>query len=390
MGRPGRRRWLRRVGIVLGSLVLLVIAAYGWAWASLDRSTVARAMVWLDADVDDRSRFPSRSIPAGRDASPLPGGTEIDIETDGAPDFDAFLRANDTLAFVVVHEDELVYERYFGGSDRQTPQTSFSVAKSVLSTLVGIAIDEGLIESVDDPVTVYLPELTERDRRFERITLRDLLAMSSGLRYEEPAIPVPWGDDVVTYYGVDLRDVGLNGSDIEGAPGVEWHYNNYNPLLLGMVLERVTGTTVSDYLATQLWQPLGAESDASWSIDSTRSGFEKMESGFNATAVDYARFGLLYLHGGEWNRTRIVSRDWVREASAADTSGDPAPHYQYYWWIDTERPGRFYGLGNLGQYVYVARDADAVIVRLGRDWGVENDAWLDSFREIADRLPSRG
>jgi CubicO group peptidase (beta-lactamase class C family) len=213
--------------------------------------------------------------------------------------------------------------------------------------------------------------------------------MSSGLRYEEPAIPVPWGDDVATYYGVDLRDVGLNGSRIERPPGEEWHYNNYNPLLLGMVLERATGMSVSDYVATRLWQPLGAQSDATWSLDSERSGFEKMESGFNATPLDYARFGLLYLHGGEWNGTQIVAQDWVETATAADTSQDPAGHYQYFWWIDTERPDRFYALGNLGQYVYVAPDADTVIVHSGREWGVDNDTWLATFRAIADGLSDR-
>ena len=167
-----------------------------------------------------------------------------------------------------------------------------------------------------------------------------------------------------------------------------WHYNNYNPLLLGMVLERATGMTVSEYMATRLWEPLGAEADATWSLDSKRSGFEKMESGVNAAPVDYARFGLLFLHDGEWNGTRIVSDGWVQAATAADTSADPAGDYQYFWWVDLERPGRFYGLGNLGQYLYVAPDADTVIVRNGSDWAIDNGTWLATFREIADQLAS--
>ena len=114
----------------------------------------------------------------------------------------------------------------------------------------------------------------------------------------------------------------LERTEIERAPGREWQYNNYNPLLLGLVLERVTGMSVSDYMARQLWQPLGAAGDASWSLDSVRSGFEKMESGLNATALDYARFGLLFLHGGRWNGERIVSRGWVRAAIAARTVTD--------------------------------------------------------------------
>ena len=374
------------------ALLSVVLAVYGWAWASVDRSSIARAMWWIEADVDDQQRFPARPIPAGDDPSPLPTGVALDLSPPqgttpvGDADFDAFLRGTGTLGFLVVHEDRLVYERYFQGSDRESLQTSFSVAKSFLSTLVGISIDEGLIGSVSDPVTDYVPELAKRDPRFEQITLHDLLTMSSGIRYEEHSLPLPWGDDINTYYGTDLRDLAVNATEIERPPGQEWLYNNYNPLLLGLVLERATGMSVSEYMSSRLWQPLGAERDATWSLDSEDSEFEKMESGLNAAPVDYARFGLLFLHRGEWNGRRIVPEDWIRTATAADGTTDPAEDYQYFWWIDRERPGRFYALGNFGQYLYVAPDADAVIVRNGRDWGMNNDTWLATFRDIADRL----
>jgi CubicO group peptidase (beta-lactamase class C family) len=379
-------------------VVFLVLALYAWAWISLDRSSIARAIWWREADVGDQFRFPARTIRAGDDVSPVPAGVEIALPvppsgTGAGPEaFDGFLRETDTRSFLIVDDDELVYERYLGGADREARQTSFSVAKSFVSTLVGIAIDEGLIASVDDPVTNYVPELAERDPRFGRISLRHLLTMTSGIRYEEQSLPLPWGDDVNTYYGTDLRDLALSKTEIEGPPGGGWLYNNYNPLLLGLVLERATGMSVSEYMATRLWQPLGAEADATWSLDSEDSGFEKMESGLNATPLDYARFGLLFQHDGEWNDTRIVSKDWVREATTADTSDAPAGNYyvadtyQYFWWIDPVRPGRFYALGNFGQYVYVAPDAGTVIVRNGADWGIDNDTWLGLFRGIADRL----
>jgi CubicO group peptidase (beta-lactamase class C family) len=397
-GRPPTRRrprWLRRslitVASIVATVVLSVLAVYAWAWSSTDTSSIARAMIWMGADVGDQFRFPARPIPAAQEPSPLPTGKALDLAAPAGAggDFDGFLRRTDTLAFLIVHHDRLVYERYLGASERPTLQTSFSVAKSFLSTLVGIAIDEGAIGGVDDPVTDYVPELLERDQRFERITLRNLLSMSSGLRYIEQSSPiVPWGDDIDTYYGTDLRDLALTASQIEGPPGRVWLYNNYNPLLIGLVLERATGTSVSEFMSTRLWHPLGAEFDATWSLDSVASGFEKMESGLNVAPVDYARFGLLLLYGGEWNGNRIVSEDWVRTATAADATRDPAGFYQYFWWIDSERPERFYALGNFGQYVYVAPDADAVIVRSGRDWGVDNDDWLATFRDIADRLAS--
>jgi CubicO group peptidase (beta-lactamase class C family) len=386
-----RRRWLRRLATGAAALVVAVLVLYGWAWLSLDRSSIARAILWMDSDVDDQHRFQARLIRAGDAATPLPAADEMFVPVvpgdvaGGDGSFDDLLRDTDTHAFLVAHLDRVVYERFLAPSDRETLETSFSVAKSFLSTLVGMAIDEGLIGSVEDPVTDYLPELTARDPRFERITLSHLLSMSSGLRYGEQGLPLPWGDDIETYYGADLRDIALTETEVERPPGQEWLYNNYNPLLLGMVLERATGMSVSDYMATRLWQPLGAERDATWSLDSERSGFEKMESGVNATAVDYARFGLLFLHNGVWSDTRIVSEEWVRAATT------PYLHsYGYFWWVDAERPGRFYALGKYGQYIYVAPDADTVVVRLGRDWGVDNDTWLAIFRDIAHQLTQGG
>jgi CubicO group peptidase (beta-lactamase class C family) len=372
--------------------VVMVLGVFGWAWLSTDRSTIARAVLWMEADVGDQHRFPARPIRAGEAARSLPAGSEAelvapDLDADGrTADLDDLLRETDTLAFVVAHEDRLVYERYFGGSDRGTLQTSFSVAKSFVSTLVGIAIEEGLVGGVDDPVTDYLPELAARDARFKRITLRHLLTMASGIRYSEPDLPWPWSDDTDTYYGVDLREVALERSQVEQPPGQEWHYNNYHPLLLGLVLERATGTSVSNYMATRLWQALGAGSDASWNLDSERSGFEKLESGLNATAVDYARFGLLFLHGGRWKGKRVVSEEWVRAATAAQTTTDYDNAYGYFWWVDAKRPGNFYAFGNYGQYIYVAPGANVVIVRSGRDRGVDNHTWLDIFRAVTDQL----
>jgi CubicO group peptidase (beta-lactamase class C family) len=385
------RRWLLVAGGVLGLLIAAVLGLYGWAWSSTDDSTLARALIWRESDVGDQHRFPARPIPAGTRASLLPVGSEPDLVLSGeSSELDTFLGETDTLAFVVVHGDRLVLERYFGDSTRASLQTSFSAAKSFVSTLVGIAIDEGLIGSIEDPVTDYLPELAARDPDFRKITLRHLLTMSSGIRYREGGFP-SLGDDTYTYYGVDLRDVALNRTRIEQPPGLAWQYNNYHPLLLGLVLERATGTSVSDFMATRLWQPLGAEAAASWNLDSERSGFEKLESGVNATAVDFARFGLLFLHDGEWNGRRIVSRDWVRAATRADTTAGPASYfgYGYFWWIDMERPGRFYAMGKYGQYIYVAPDANAVVVRLGRDWGVDNTTWLAIFRDITDQLERR-
>jgi CubicO group peptidase (beta-lactamase class C family) len=205
------------------------------------------------------------------------------------------LERTSTAAFLVVQGGVLRYEGYFNGARPEDLRTSFSVAKPVVATLIGLAIEDGLIGSIYDPIVDYVPELVDRDPRFSDITIRHLLTMSSGLRYVERWWP--WSDNVQTYYGTDLRNTGMSAR-VEQPPGETFLYNNYNLLLEGLVLERATGQSVSDYLSQRLWHPMGAEADASWSLDSTWSGFEKMESGLNAIARDYARFGLLFANDG--------------------------------------------------------------------------------------------
>jgi CubicO group peptidase (beta-lactamase class C family) len=383
---PRRRRWL---AVPLGVLLVLGLL-YASAHLLTGRYAWARAVAWTESDIGDQHRFPARTIEAGPDVSPLPTGPEPAVLS--APvnlggvgrDLDSFLEATGTRAFLVVHHDRLVYEKYFQGADEEDLQTSFSAAKSFVSTLVGIAVDQGLLE-VTDPITAYLPELEERDERFADITVRDLLTMSSGLHYVEDGLP--WSDDALTYYGTDLRELALTHTHVEEPAGETWRYDNYHPLLLGLILERVTGTSVSDFMATNLWKPLGAEADATWSLDSEASGFEKMESGLNARPRDFARFGLMMLHDGQWNGRRILSGDWVAEAAAASRESDPAEFYQYLWWVgppEDDGEASFYAHGKYGQLVGVFPAQDMVVVRLGStDGGVDWQAWL---RGLAARV----
>ena len=157
---------------------------------------------------------------------------------------------------------------------------------------------------------------------------------------------------------------------------------------MGLVLERATERPLPAYLSEVLWTPLEAEDDASWSIDGDASGFAKMESGFNARPMDYARFGYLYAHEGRVGDRQIVPRDWVSEATAADTGTDPAEHYQYWWWIDTDHPGRFLARGNKGQFVYVDPATDVVVVRTGVEFGM--DDWPRVLADVVDRVNAAG
>jgi CubicO group peptidase (beta-lactamase class C family) len=312
-------------------------------------------------------------------------------DTNNGESLEEYLDASGTTAFLVIHDDRLLYERYFDGYDESSIHTSFSMAKSFASALVGIAIDEGHINSVNEPITNYIPELLEKDERFESITIRHLLTMSSGIKYEEGGdLPrSEEADDTKTYYATDLRKLALENSRIEGKPGEYFEYNNYNPLLVGMILERATGMSVSRYLQQKLWKPMGMEADGSWSLDSTKNGFEKMESGVNARARDFARFGMLFAEEGNWEGRQLISRGWVEESTRSDTSTDPSQDYQYFWWVNTPEGEtcHFSARGKYGQYIYVAPEKDLVIVRLGKEEGEQGyDYWIYLFEELATKL----
>lgn len=360
----------RRVIRILVTLPLALVALAGgfylWALSATDTSLVARGIVWGDADADDWRRFPSRTIQAGPDVVEFQATDQdwtLELTFDNIP-FETYLEQTETTAFIILRGDELLYEGYFNGGSRETRQASLSVTKSFVSTLVGIALEEGLIGSLDDPITTYLPELYEQDPRFAAITIRHLLTMSSGIRFDRDESD-PFSDDFVTYYSPDLRSLALESPILE-EPGLQFRYNDYNPLLIGLLLERVSGMSVSEYMETRLWQPMGAEGDATWDLDSEASGFEKMTVGINARAIDFARFGWLFLHDGRNGDQQVIPAAWAAEATRMDTTTDPAAYYQYFWWVDVERQA-YYAEGNFCQMIYIYPRADLVIVRNGTD-----------------------
>ena len=265
--------------------------------------------------------------------------------------------------------------------------------------MIGIAIEDGYISSVDDPITDYIPELLERDPAFGDITIRNLLMMSSGIRYKE--FPFVNGDDAKTYYYPDLQQLALEDTSIVGEPNEKFLYNNYHPLLLGMIIERATGSSVANYLQEKIWKPIGAEYPASWSLD--EHGFEKMESGINARAIDFAKFGRLFLHNGSRDGVQVVPVGWVIEATQADTStdyenyypdsfifADGKGYYKYMWWgiQRDENTYDFMALGNHGQFIYISPSKDLIIVRFGESYGEFGGAqgWIDIFIDFADGL----
>jgi CubicO group peptidase (beta-lactamase class C family) len=378
--------------LVIVFIVILIIAAAGYLWAYLSTgsSLTARGIMWGDAKADDWKRYPSRTIPAAE--SPVyfqRAETDIfdDFPIDERP-LAQFLEATSTTAFIVLHDNELLYEGYFNDSSHEDLQPSLSAAKSFASTLVGIAIEEGFINNLDDPLTDYVPELLDRDPRFAAITIRNLLNMRSGLRFEsDPSNP--YSDDFITYASPDLRTAALQ-SEIVESPGERFHYNDYNPLLVGMILERATGMTIADYMATRLWGPMGAEADGSWDLDSEKSGFEKMSVGLNGRPIDMAKLGWIFLHGGKNGERQVVPATWVEETTRTDEGETLADHssqnYRHYWWIDPETGG-YNAEGNFCQFIYVYPPADLVLVRHGHACG--GVYWTGLLGDIAREVESR-
>jgi CubicO group peptidase (beta-lactamase class C family) len=407
---------LRILAGILGITLLAVTVFIIFLCLMLSPTLVARCLFWRDADVEDYLKFPLREI---ENAPPVFDfkinlsdsllNTSSDIlyrsgkEEGKIGDLDEFLEMTDSTAFIVIQDDEILYEKYFNGYERDSINTSFSVAKSFGSALIGIAVDEGHIKSIDEPITNYIPEL--EGEGFESITIRHLISMSAGLKYYENGLP--WGDDAKTNYYPDLRKLALT-VEIEESPDLHFHYNNYYPLLIGMILERAIGQSVGHYLEEKIWKPLGAEFPASWSLDSEKTGFEKMESGINARSIDFAKFGRLFLNNGRWNGKQIISEKWVIESTSPMPVSDydeyyleackkfnpdmglyfesGMGYYKYFWWGHSRDDGEydFSAEGNKGQLIYISPKKNAIIVRNAKSYG-----GVDNWPEIAFQMVER-
>ncbi|WP_346863188.1 serine hydrolase [uncultured Draconibacterium sp.] len=305
------------------------------------------------------------------------------VANSGFQTFDEWAEKSQTTALIFIRKDTILYEKYFNGFSRDSYFHSQSMAKSFISFLIGAAIDDGLIAGVDDPMTKYIPELLKRDTRFGKITIKHLLEMRSGLDYNTSYLPgtyihAPWHDEAVGYYHPNVRKLLLKKVNIATEPGGTFQYNNYNTSYLGLIIERATQKTVSAYLEDKLWSEI-MEYDALFSIDSKKSGFEYMPSRLIARAIDYARFGRLFLKEGNWNGEQIISKDWVVQSTRENKTiprniypdwfgeGCKRVYYGYQWWghANCDSTFQFAASGNLGQNIYVIPDKEIIIVHCG-------------------------
>jgi CubicO group peptidase (beta-lactamase class C family) len=391
-----------------GSILFLIIIAF--LFNSCTSTYFGRWVFWGPASITDYKKFPSRTIDNAPPSFQFISDTlaqrkflkfvtkfqDTLITKNGENSLEDLLISTGSTAFLVARGDTLLYEKYFNGYERNSINAAFSITKSIISALIGIAIEEAYIHSVDDPITKYLPEL--RDSGFSSITIRHLLRMSSGIEYTDCGWL--WCDEPKTYFDPDLRNVALNVK-IEQKPFQGFSYDNYHPLLLGMILERVTHLSVSKYFEEKLWKPLGTEFPGSWLIDSDEDGFEKMEGGITARAIDFLKFGLLFLNNGNWHGKQLIPEHWVAESTQKDPLDSTKSktfyysdmrsynmYYKYFWWGFSKSDNKydFFALGNLGQYIYVCPGKNLVICRFGKDYGKIHRGWEILFKDIVDKI----
>jgi CubicO group peptidase (beta-lactamase class C family) len=341
--------------------------------------------------------FPARAVPRAGDVwafdhapAPLPDTYTFEGE---ARDLAAFLDRTETTGLLIVHRGAITHEDYRQGADETSPFTSWSMAKSVLSALIGIALEEGHIDSIRDPIGAYVPALAGSG--YGDVPIEDALTMSSGVAFDED-YDNPMSDINMLFIramamGVPVDET-LAGLERERAPGT---YNNYissDSMALGLMLEAATGMPVADYLSSRLWGPLGAEANASWSTD--RTGREFALCCLNATLRDYARFGRLFLEGGAREGEQIVPANWVAasvnpEAPHLQPGDNPDSHwtfgYGYQWWIPEQPQGDFLAIGVWGQYIYVDPSREIVIVKTSADPHFDDNDHesVAAFRAIA-------
>lgn len=389
--------------------------------------TVWRGILYGSSDIDDhREVFPQASVGRGEAMFRFAENYSRWLDTvklvrkveNGdtlRSTLDAYLHANTTVSFVIIRNDTVLFEKYYKGYDRSVTSTLFSISKSLTSLLCGIAIDEGFIKSVDDPVTEYIPELKEKDPMFQKLTVRHLLDMRSGIKYDELYNWKLFTGITRLYYGCNQIQQ-IKGLKFRYEPGTVHEYQSISTSILGVVIERATGKELPVYMEEKVWKPLGMEYNASWSLDDKRHRLAKAAVGFSTNAIDLAKIGRLYLNKGNWNGKQIVDSAWIQKSVTPQVNNNGYQNCWYslgqniltadgkYQFIDslsvvnrakelnipedeymvTHVTGKnktasfnhweaaiftnnFFAMGILGQILYINPDKNIIMIRLGKD-----------------------
>lgn len=380
------RRTGRRLGRTLGLVLLGLVASLLVGIVSI-KPYLPRALYHNFAEIDDYKWSHNRVVKA---SSPgLPWKVSQSPNAGPPPSTQKLLARLKTTALLMIENNQIVYESYslIGGENELSG--SFSSAKSIVSLLIGFALQERSIKSIDDPVALYVPEWAGAPKG--RITIKDLLTMSAGLDWNESYMN-PLSTMAEAYYGWELLKTTLGQKRVR-APGTRYQYQSGTSELLGLVLARATHRPLAQYASEKLWIPLGAERDALWSLDA-EDGIEKAYCCFNARARDFARIGQFLLNEGKWPDAsgvpqQLLNSHYLREMATPhgipDETGKPVDYYGYQLWILKTPHGQVkYARGILGQYIIAVPQKNRVIVRLGMKRGNNIDHHPEELRALID------
>ena len=407
---------------------------------------IYRSIAYWTPDIDEYSAFPQDTIECGDSKYGFyfpeetnPGNVFLTLtsKTDTSKfTLDEYLSKTSTTAFLIIRNDTVIFEKYYQGYNRSDISTLFSVTKSVTSLLIGIAVDEGYIESTNDPVTKYLPELDNYDPNFRNLTIEHLLNFQAGFDFNESYIN-PFSGMARLYYGNNQLKY-LKKLKFIDNPGEVSDYNSATTAFLGLILERATQKSYAEYLEVKVWKPLGMEYNALVSLDGKKHRSAKAYAGLNATAIDLAKIGRLYLKEGSWNGNRIISKDWIVKSKTPNVEKEHIGYkykgQQYQWyskhymiydslgnykfadtadafryanylnldyykvWKYNNKDGSvyytlyayypdFYALGIMNQILYIDPESNLIMVRLGKDWDKNSDIGYTHLMHIlAKRL----
>ena len=332
------------------------------------------------AYLSDYERFDNRIIPPSNQPQPWPKHTQFN-QLEASEELENYHKTTGTVAFLLIKNDSLLYEKYYEDYGPSSKSNSFSMVKSIVSGLLGKAIQDGYIKSVDQAVKDFIPEL--KGPYADVLTVGDLATMSSGQLWEENYYGV-LSVTTESYFTADLRSLILE-QPISEQPAQGFNYKSGTTQLLGMVLEKATGKTLSSYFYDSFWHPMGAEKEAYWQLDSDENGMEKAYCCLASNARDFARYGKLFKNHGRWNGQQILDSAYV--ARSVKPRFEKDPEYGYGWWLETYKNQSVYMMrGHLGQYVIVFPDLDLIAVRLGHQKGakIEGNPFTQDIYEYMD------
>ena len=390
-----KRYWIK---FTIGVIVVFMCAAGIWI-ALPSNYFVRRALIHFLPKIDQYSIFENRIIEASNPRAWVHSEyyNKLSIPEKYNNNFEKL----GTVAYVIIQNGELLFEQYWNEYSHQSHSNSFSVSKSIVSLAVGCAIDDGFIRDTNQPVSDFFPQF--KGYNGKEMTLRHLLTMSAGVDFQESYSSV-FSPTTQLYYGNDLDKITFGMKSVE-EPGVNFVYQSGVTQLLAAIIEKATGENISSYVSRRLWTPLQAEEDALWSLDH-KNGTEKAYCCFNSNARDFARLGQLILNEGKWNGQQIVSEQYIREATTADSSliykehNETNRHYGFQFWILEKKGMKIpYMRGIMGQYIFAIPEKNAVVVRLGhkrsdtytedQHYPADIDIWLDAALDILDETPKR-